>query len=73
MTDNLNEKQERALSLIMILVLLAYFAVFAIVNFAGFAYFCNADMYDKAVHKEPLHTARDAARACRRGICAENS
>ncbi len=46
MTDNLNEKQERALSLIIILVLLAYFAVFAIVNFAGFAYFCNADMYE---------------------------
>ena len=46
MTDTLNEKQERAFSLIIILVLLAYFAVFAIVNFAGFAYFCNADMYE---------------------------
>ena len=46
MTDTLNEKHERAFSLIIILVLLAYFAVFAIVNFAGFAYFCNADMYE---------------------------
>ena len=46
MTNTLNEKQERAFSLIIILVLLAYFAVFAIVNFAGFAYFCNADMYE---------------------------
>ena len=46
MTDTLNEKHERAFSLIIILVLLVYFAVFAIVNFAGFAYFCNADMYE---------------------------
>lgn len=46
MINTLNEKHERAFSLIIILVLLAYFAVFAIVNFAGFAYFCNADMYE---------------------------
>ena len=46
MINTLNEKQERAFSLIIILVLIAYFAVFAIVNFAGFAYFCNADMYE---------------------------
>ena len=46
MTDTLNEKHERAFSLIIILVLLAYFAAFAIVNFAGFAHFSTADMYE---------------------------
>ena len=72
MTDTLNEKHERAFSLIIILVLLAYFAVFAIVNFAGFAYFCNADMYEdtlvarlmweqKTLHlRQPVLRYRDA-------------
>ncbi len=46
MIDTLNQKQERAFSLIIILILLAYFAAFAIVNFAGFAYFSTADMYE---------------------------
>ena len=46
MTDTLNEKHERAFSLIIILILLAYFAAFAIVNFAGFAHFSTADMYE---------------------------
>ena len=46
MIDTLNQKQERAFSLIIILILLAYFAAFAIVNFAGFAHFSTADMYE---------------------------
>ena len=60
MTDTLNEKHERAFSLIIILVLLAYFAVFAIVNFAGFAYFCSAVLRPHRQHEHRNGACDDA-------------